>query len=365
MSKVYFQNLNSLRFIAAILVVIHHIEQFKKIMHLPNYFDNLIINNLGKIGVNLFFVLSGFLITFLLLTEKNNSDTISVSKFYKRRILRIWPLYFLLIVLSFFVFPQINILQINELSNSIHDNFISKLILFICFLPNLCLGIFPPVLFASQMWSIGYEEQFYLIWPWILKKTKPLKNLMIFLFSSYIILKTMLIFVFKNELIKNNLYDKIILFFDFPSFDSLLVGGFFAYLVFINYRIVHYFYKPIIQVIIYLLLLFFIVFNSYFSLYINQIYSILFGLIIINLSKNNKSIFKLENKIFNYLGQITYSMYMFHSVIIVLVLNTMKTINNKNIFIEYFTILILTVLFSIFSYEFFEKYFINLKNRFK
>ena len=365
MSKVYFPNLNGLRFVAAILVLIHHVEQFKKIMNLPNYFDNTIINNLGKFGVNLFFVLSGFLITFLLLTEKNRSNTISVSKFYKRRILRIWPLYFLLIILSFFIFPEIEILQINNISNQIHDNFISKIVLFIFFLPNLCLGVFAPVLFASQMWSIGYEEQFYLIWPWILKNIKKARIFLIFLFVCFLTIKTLLLFVFKDFLISINFYEKIVLLFDFPSFDSLLIGGFFAYLVFEKNQTIKFVYKPYFQVIIYLSLFYIVINNCYLTLVINQIYAIIFGLIIINLSNGKTTILNIENKIVNYLGQITYSLYMFHAVIIVLVLNVFEKIKYHNIYIEYFIIITLTILFSILSYEFFEKYFINLKEKYK
>jgi peptidoglycan/LPS O-acetylase OafA/YrhL len=70
MSKIYFPNLNGLRFIAALLVVIHHVEQFRKILGRPNYFDNPFIKITGKIGVILFFVLSGFLITYLLIKEQ-------------------------------------------------------------------------------------------------------------------------------------------------------------------------------------------------------------------------------------------------------------------------------------------------------
>ena len=59
-----------------------------------------VISILGRLGVVLFFVLSGFLISYLLFVEKKVTKTISVKKFYIRRILRIWPLYFLIILLA-------------------------------------------------------------------------------------------------------------------------------------------------------------------------------------------------------------------------------------------------------------------------
>lgn len=68
MKKVYFPNLNGLRFVAAFMVIIHHVEQFKNLFGLENIFHKSpFISIVGKLGVILFFVLSGFLITYLLL----------------------------------------------------------------------------------------------------------------------------------------------------------------------------------------------------------------------------------------------------------------------------------------------------------
>lgn len=58
--KVHFPNLNTLRFLAALLVMVHHIEQYKEILGLPNIFHQHSIQLMSKIGVTLFFVLSGF-----------------------------------------------------------------------------------------------------------------------------------------------------------------------------------------------------------------------------------------------------------------------------------------------------------------
>ncbi len=161
--KVYFPNLNGLRFIAAFLVIIHHIEQFKNILGLENNYDNPFVLVVGKLGVILFFVLSGFLITYLLLVEEDITKTISIKNFYIRRVLRIWPLYYFLILLSFFVFPNIPFLNVGPISLALYNNFSLKIILFILFLPNLALIGFSAVPFVSQSWSVGVEEQFYII----------------------------------------------------------------------------------------------------------------------------------------------------------------------------------------------------------
>jgi peptidoglycan/LPS O-acetylase OafA/YrhL len=82
LKKVYFPNLNGLRFIAVALVIIHHIEQLKFIFGLPNYWLKCpVILIIGKLGVVLFFALSGFLITYLLMAEENTFQKISIKKF--------------------------------------------------------------------------------------------------------------------------------------------------------------------------------------------------------------------------------------------------------------------------------------------
>lgn len=159
--KIYFPNLNGLRFIAAFMVIIHHLEQMKFILGMNNYWDNGFIAVVGKLGVVLFFVLSGFLITYLLLAEEKFHGDISVKQFYVRRILRIWPLYFFVILLAFFVLPEIKFLSFGyDYSN----NFFIKFVLFVMMLPNLALAMGAAVPFVSQAWSVGTEEQFYLVW---------------------------------------------------------------------------------------------------------------------------------------------------------------------------------------------------------
>jgi peptidoglycan/LPS O-acetylase OafA/YrhL len=83
--KLHFRNLDTFRAIAALIVVIHHIELFKLWRDIPDI-DNYIPS--GHIAVVLFFVLSGFLITYLLIKEKESHENISFKKFYLRRIFR-------------------------------------------------------------------------------------------------------------------------------------------------------------------------------------------------------------------------------------------------------------------------------------
>src|SRR5215213_8378112 len=105
--RVYFPNLDGLRFIAALLVIIHHVEQLKSIYRIPNHWGSAFVQIIGEQGVVLFFVLSGFLITYLLLEEEKTTGTIRVRNFYLRRVLRIWPLYFFIVFISLAILPKI------------------------------------------------------------------------------------------------------------------------------------------------------------------------------------------------------------------------------------------------------------------
>lgn len=161
--KNHLKGLDTLRALAALTVVWGHIELFKKNKGLPNLLDNPIIHlPSGRMAVILFFVISGFLITYLLVKEQTNNESISFKKFYLRRILRIWPLYYTILLLSFLLFRV-------EYSGTT---------LALCFsiFPNIAhtLGVGWPS--SPQIWSIGVEEQFYLFWPLLLTVIPEKKN---------------------------------------------------------------------------------------------------------------------------------------------------------------------------------------------
>lgn len=106
MEKVRIKNLDTFRAIAAIVVMIGHIELFRQ----NNWGDSLFnMVPSGHTGVMMFFVISGFLITFLLTKEKEKYGTMSLKDFYLRRVLRIYPLYYLILLLSslFFLTPPV------------------------------------------------------------------------------------------------------------------------------------------------------------------------------------------------------------------------------------------------------------------
>ena len=91
--KIFFKNLDAWRFVAFFVVFMGHALNTTQPSILQNSFF-LKLKGLtwyGHLGVDLFFVLSGFLITYLLLVEEDSFEKYSVFKFWGRRILRIWP----------------------------------------------------------------------------------------------------------------------------------------------------------------------------------------------------------------------------------------------------------------------------------
>jgi peptidoglycan/LPS O-acetylase OafA/YrhL len=132
--------------------------------HVPPGVANLIIAIAagGAFGVDLFFALSSFLITTLLLRERNAYGSLDVKSFYVRRVLRIWPLYFafLLIVLP--------LLHHAVPADSMPLKFILAFVLLSGNWAFVLWGY--PHSAAVPLWSISIEEQFYLCWPLIMRR---------------------------------------------------------------------------------------------------------------------------------------------------------------------------------------------------
>lgn len=348
MKKVYFPNLNGLRFIAAAMVLYPHIEQIKGSLGLEHSFKYFPVE-CGKLGVVFFFVLSGFLITYLLLVEKDKYKTIFVFDFYKRRMLRIWPLYYLLVLLGFFVFSYIPFLTDAGPNSSSYS--INNFLLFIFFLPNFA-GIVPLI---SHLWSVGVEEQFYLIWPVLIKYVK---NKYVLLFSVIVIYFIVLFIV---KLYFNQWLFNII---TWAKIDCMAIGGIFALLLFEKRRILKILYYKELQILTYSLLLLLLLSKIFIPYFHFEVFSILFGIIILNMSSNNKTIFSIENKMFNYLGKISYGIYMYHPLAVIIALKVLLIFDIDDIFSQYTFSTILTISIASISYIFYESYFINKKKTF-
>jgi peptidoglycan/LPS O-acetylase OafA/YrhL len=365
---VYFPGLNALRYFAAAAVVVCHVEEFKAINLLPTHYD--IVYGLGTLAVTFFFVLSGFLITFLLLTEKVKYQNINVRSFYMRRALRIWPVYYLVSILGLFVLPHITSLTIPILSAKVEVQQPINSFLYFVFLPNIALGLKYVIPYASHLWSIGVEEQFYLFWPWIFKSAKRQMMIMVSIIIAFFLMRIYCNYLIINWLgyqeIAKSLYEIL----DRTRIDCMAVGGIGAFLLHGNF---HWFRRYFINFtattasILFPLLLVVTSINLYYIQHL--VFSICFLLFIINISCSERSLFRLEGKIWDFLGNISYSIYMYQYLAIGLVLLAFKKLDALTFTTTYnvlFHLLcqVLVILLAYLSYRFFETPFLKLKKKF-
>lgn len=365
----YFDNLDALRFFAFFMVFLRHYFDFS--FYQPSsevetfLLEKFTMN--GRLGVNLFFVLSGFLITYLLLKEIENTGTINIRFFYYRRILRIWPLYILIVALHFFIIPlltnQFSIVDIKE-----------HIIYYCLFLNNFDIlntgfvGIDNDGL--SILWSIAVEEQFYLIWPVLF--TIINKKYYNYLFLAVIIFSL----VFRVVYVSNKY---VIYFHTLSVMSDLAVGGILAYNFIYGNKFMQYLQK--IKkgsiAIVYIFIFIAIIFHAEWSQLNNAtkvlerlVMSFLFSFVIAEQCFSNNSIFKLGSlKAVSKLGVISYGLYCLHllSISVVQKLNSIFHINQANSFVFYselFVSLLLTVILSYLSYNYFEKLFLKFKHNY-
>ena len=366
---IHFNGLNGLRFFAAIAVVITHLELIKSFWLLPNNWNNPIIKILGSLGVYFFFVLSGFLITFLLLKEKEQTKNISIKSFYLRRILRIWPLYFLILIVGFFVLPNIDIINIKWQQANLDKNYWGHFFCYLLILPNIAYGIWGPIPHISQSWSIGIEEQFYLFWPLLIKYSRNLVRTLFVLFLGLIVFKILFLIFGRNYLPYNIfLATKSIL--AMSKFECMALGGLGAFFL---YRKVEWFIKIIERKAVAMLsfsLLPILIF--YFPEKIQDgvhiIYGKLFLIIIIHVCYKSSPGSILNEPILDKLGKISYGIYMYHLLIIPFVIKLLLGFNLNSFYFNVllYPISIVTIIgISYISYEFFEKRFIAVKQKYE
>lgn len=365
-TSVYLPSLNGVRAIGAFIVLISHIEQIKSEFGLYTFYWSPIP---GRIGVVLFFVLSGFLISYLLISEREHFKTVHIRHFYIRRILRIWPLYYLIVLLSLFVFNRIDFLEIPVKSDDVYRNFSEKIFLYVCMLPNMVM-----IPYAAQAWSVGIEEQFYLIYPLLLKFIKRtfllLTLLVLVIFSPEVLSGLMALESIHSNtrlLIILNLLNNFSI-----SFSCIAIGCAGAWLLKSRYTtILNLIYRKEAQIVSALVLavLFFFT-NENEVIGDVRVYATLFCVLIINMALNPQSVFNLENRVMNFLGRISYGMYMYHPVMIVIALQMQRQLLGGDFqhwpanLLLYVSSILFTILVSALSYNYIEKPFLQIKNRF-
>jgi peptidoglycan/LPS O-acetylase OafA/YrhL len=361
---IYFENLDALRFFAALSVFLFHIfADLKSVVPAiqTNWFTSALskIIDKGSLGVNFFFVLSGFLITFLILNERKTKGEFSFRKFFIRRTLRIWPLYFIVVIIGFVVFPLIL-----EGYQTTHNP-----VLYAAFMANIdeiYNASADPYNFLTILWSVSVEEQFYLFWGialFFLLRVKKFKLL------HFIIILSTASLVFSWFNLGS---EKVIYYHTFSVCQDILVGAFIGWSLFNRRKWLEVLknLKTVWIVVLYLLgFLLCILKNKIFvgDLLILErfVLSSFFGFIILDQIRGNHSLFKLGKiKVFNYLGKISYGLYMYHLLLMFFILKWIKTLDlgGEAIFLTYLVVSFLAVVsVASLSYYLIEKPLLKLK----
>ena len=368
-TKVHFPHLDGWRFIAFFSVFLfhsfhtehQHIKDDGLYQAVTNFFSH------GYLGVNFFFVLSGFLITYLLLQERKVHERINVPFFYVRRILRIWPLYFACVAFGFIAFPYLKEMM-GQVSTETADP-----IWYVTFIGNLDIvqnHQLPDSSVLGVLWSVAIEEQFYLFWPLLLLLFMRLRA------ALYgILIAGTIVFRFLHA------HDPVVLEFHTLSVISdMAVGGFLADYCF--RKNASFNGLPKLQkwhiALIYSAMIATITFKSdlfgmQYTVAIERlVLSLFFAFIIFEQNYAQNSLFKMgRSKFLTYWGKYTYGLYCLHfiGILVMLQLNSGYMGQLKEsiwgvLLLDTVVALSISMCLAWLSYHLMEKHFLKLKQRF-
>lgn len=306
-TDVYFKQLNGIRFIAVFLVLLDH--WLEPILPIP----------LGHLGVVIFFVLSGFLITRILFLNADEIESTKsrawpkIIRFIYRRSLRIFPIYFILLIIGFIF----NISNFKELWPWL-----------ISYSPNIYIMLKGQWLGTwDHLWSLAVEEQYYLIFPYFILFFNKKKHVnFLFVMISIGLLSRIYFFTIQSHFIKENNY-MINEVNTISVIDCFGVGGLLAFLYHYNInllkKMLYNNYMTLVTLCFYMVSLYlsyistFTYDNIYYVVF-RTLFGSIFSFYLIGNSiiySGNKINILLENKIIVYLGSISYGIYLYHNLV--------------------------------------------------
>ncbi len=369
--KIHFYNLDIIRLLAALMVVTAHAYEAWKGWYghplwlqgstpaEPNQTGSLVgtfISNFN-LGVDTFFLISGFLITYLLLTEKKEYGHINIAKFYIRRALRILPLYYLSILIA----P----LLVLYLKKDSPDYLLNALFL------NNFLAIkteswnFP----FAHLWSICIEEHFYIFWPWLIAyiPTKRLPAIFTLFVVASIAYRSYALITLPAAYYSIYLHT-------LSRIDAMVIGGFLAYIHFMHpFKLTISLPIRLSVYCVFIVILFIEPNNNWDTLFMAMVkkyfYLSVIAFEMLNYLFNENALFNFKRKNpLHYLGKTSYGIYMFGNMLIPFVI----LLEEKFVKTKFHTVgtflalnLIISCIVAVLSYEFFEKYFLKFKKRFE
>ena len=344
-NKLYLQGLNGIRAVAALTVLFAHIwTPFGDWGVTPSW------HVLWPSGpVTTFFVISGFLITYLLMNEIGKTGDVSSPKFYMRRILRIWPLYYAYLGLSLLVVCLFR------------DEVNAAAWFYAFFSGNishaLSLGIIP----LFHFWSLGVEEQYYLWYPWVVKYNKKrILTIVSILFACWFGVKLVAYVILGKGLVYRIL--------GVTQFDCMMLGAMGAIMY---YRKTGWFVRLCSNRIVafFAWIMFFTsgMYSKYIPSPVQNEFIAVVSLFVIMAGLLRKPL--LENRVMNYLGQISYGIYVIHPLLIYVLTRLVAPYdimpdNNVCVIVVFISVTALTIALAALSYKYFEMPFLRMKDRF-
>ena len=342
-----YPSISGIRAISIVLVIISHLGGFEKYFEINKWLRPFVyFLEDGQLGVNIFFVISGFLITTLLLLEEKKTKKISLKNFYIRRTLRIFPaFYFLLLV--YLILQFIGVLHISNAS------WLSA----VTYTKYFNWELDWP---TAHAWSLSVEEHFYLLWPLIFLCGNRFRKF----FAIALILAVPLVRMYTNAYPVSWINFLTI----FTRIDAIATGCIFALfrdeiieLFKSRWKLVFYFSVLGLLSLRFLPALFDKIGAAYIFIPLGITYgtiaNFLIGIIIMySIFGPQKNWFKFLNlRIVNYIGILSYSLYLWQQLFL-LGKGYWAMQFPQNLFFVFAT--------AMFSYHFIEKPFLKLKERF-
>lgn len=372
MSKKEFKHLDALRGIMATYVSVVHFA----VLYYLNKNNKLEFNDmrffgavqLGQVFMTVFFVLSGFLITYILLQEKEKYNKVDFKKFYLRRAFRILPLYYIAVFCMFILYKKACLrptISSIDLCSSLYE----RTMYYIFMVPNWAHAIDKTLPHISNYWSIGAEEQFYIVWPIIIYFTTNYIKVFFRIFVAYCLI-LIVAYVFRLSFMDNKLLVHIVRFLDYTRFGAFAFGGI------VSYFVLHHKDKILQQTLIFITkkntqicclvipFLITLIPNEYVAFLKHIIVIPCCAIIIYNMAMNDNIILKIDNKFLNYLGKITYSLYILNQIVIDFVIKICFAAHFKNPYKIFIVTMFILFVLSAISYELIEKPFMKLRRRF-
>jgi peptidoglycan/LPS O-acetylase OafA/YrhL len=318
---------------------------------------------MGILGLEYFFVLSSFLISIIILEEKDQTNDFNISNFLIRRTLRVWPLYFLILGIGF-------LLSIIAAFLNMDLSPLPEWPYLLFFLVNFYIISHGSefLFFIAFLWSISVEEQFYIIWSFFMKFIHKYFSLFCF-----ILVIVSLIFRFYY------LQDSAMLYFHTVSaLGNFGIGGLIAVGMFEKNKVIDRISNipklgvALIYLLMFLTVAFYHELMTYdlFRIFERIIYSLFFAFFILDQTIGKNRLFNCGKfSIFNYFGKISYGLYCYHGVVITIFLKIIYfSFPSQPLPIVLLVfppvIFAFTILLSHLSYRYFERYFLNLKQKF-